>query len=752
MMKYLQHIIVTAGIFLITGHLNAQTVTISMDSTRQLIRGFGGIQIPDWTGTELNADISEKAFGNDPGKLGLSILRLFINPDSNSFYRVLPMARHATNSGAILFASPWDPPAYMLDPASSPTKRLHEDYYDDYVDHLNRFNSFMTDSGVPLYAISVQNEPDYGDWTRWTSGEMVKFLEENAQDINNRVLAPESFQFRRTYTDPILNDPEASANVDIIGGHIYGGGLFDYPLAREKGKEVWMTEHYTSSDRSANLWPDALLVGTEITNCMNANFNAYVWWYIRRFYGPITDDGMISKRGYVMSQFSKFVRPGAYRVDAIVSGVSGVDASAFKTDSTLVIVVVNSTNTEVGLDLIIQNNAGINTLTKFTTSGTKNVVNDGSIDILDDTLSSTVDAYSITTFTSSAGNGGKPNNQNPVADAGNDIILDDIDGNGVDTILLDGGGSTDPDGLIANYSWSLNGQQVAWTETTELTVAIGQHVVVLGVTDEDGAVHSDTINVILNSIYSTELWFEAECAIVGSNWEINEDNNASNDKYINTPAGTELISGASADTSDQLIINFITEEPGAYKVWARVITPSANDDSYWVQVDTGSWANWNSIPASNNWHWDDVHNGGPENPVVYNLEAGEHTLRICYREDGALLDKIYITNTGTTPVGIGEADTACPEDPIIIDGIEQETFSQVEIFPNPASTMIHITSSESFKQLEIISLTGVSVYRENYGVPASNADVSLNLDSGIWLLRLTNEKSSVIRKFVIQKE
>ena len=37
------------------------------------------------------------------------------------------------------------------------------------------------------------------------------------------------------------------------------------------------------------------------------------------------------------------------------------------------------------------------------------------------------------------------------------------------------------------------------------------------------------------------------------------------------------------------------------------------------------------------------------------LQSGEHTLAIGYREDGAVLDKISISNDPYTPEGMGEA-------------------------------------------------------------------------------------------------
>ena len=71
--------------------------------------------------------------------------------------------------------------------------------------------------------------------------------------------------------------------------------------------------------------------------------NAYIWWYIRRSYGPMKDNGNISKRGYMMAHFSKYVRPGAVRIDATESPENGVYISAYKnTDGTIIIVAVNN--------------------------------------------------------------------------------------------------------------------------------------------------------------------------------------------------------------------------------------------------------------------------------------------------------------------------------------------------------------------------------------------------------------------------
>ena len=109
-----------------------------------------------------------------------------------------------------------------------------------------------------------------------------------------------------------------------------------------------MTEVYypNSDNNSADRWPEALGVSEHIHHSMvEGDFQAYVWWYIRRSYGPMKEDGMISKRGYNMAHFSKFVRPGYVRIDATKNPEPNVYVSAYKGDNKVVIVAINKNNT-----------------------------------------------------------------------------------------------------------------------------------------------------------------------------------------------------------------------------------------------------------------------------------------------------------------------------------------------------------------------------------------------------------------------
>lgn len=385
-------------------------VRIFLDSTSQVIRGFGAANIVGWR-PDMTEDEIETAFGIGDGRLGFSILRVRVPPDESQWSVNVPTAQQAHEMGVKIIASPWSPPAHMKTNGDLIGGQLREDMFDDYAAHLDSFSTYMSENGAPLYAISVQNEPDIQvtyESCDWTAGDMRQFVSENAPTIGTRIMAPESFQFRRPLSDILLQDPGAAENLDIVAGHIYGGGLAPYPLAEEKGKEVWMTEHLVlENDLEASIG-----TGVEIQNVMKAGMSAYVWWYIVRYYGPIsdgeTDDyakGEITKRGYVMSQFSRFIRPGFMRIHTDgPDAASGVSVTAYRDSSTVVFVAVNDASSPRNVAFNVVGGMG-DVASRHVTSATQNVERLDDVHLSDDGFSdngfsTTLDANTVTTFVS----------------------------------------------------------------------------------------------------------------------------------------------------------------------------------------------------------------------------------------------------------------------------------------------------------------------------------------------------------------
>lgn len=385
----------------------ASDAVINLSTKYQEIQGYGGMNHPSWAG-DLTASQRETAFGNSTNQLGFSVLRIFIDSDSNNWYKEVATAKAAIAKGAIVFATPWNPPSNLCETfnhnGDTKAKRLRHDKYAQYANHLNNFVNYMKNNGVNLYAISMANEPDYGhEWTWWTSSEIVTFLKYYAGSINCRLIAPESFSYNKNIMEPILNDSQALANVDIMGTHLYGTQYknFAWPLFQQKGagKQLWMTEvYYPNSDaNSADRWPEALGVSEHIHNAMINNMQTYVWWYIRRSYSPMKEDGTISKRGYCMAQYSKFIRRGYRRVAATANPNNGVYVSAYTGDGKAVIVAINKGSSSINQKFTV-NGQSISSVDRYRTSSNENLAKTSNLALTDNGFWAYMPANSVSTF------------------------------------------------------------------------------------------------------------------------------------------------------------------------------------------------------------------------------------------------------------------------------------------------------------------------------------------------------------------
>ncbi|MFO7658816.1 MAG: glycoside hydrolase [Bacteroidales bacterium] len=333
--------------------------------TYQTITGFGGANMI-WGSDYLSTAEMELAFGTDDG-LGLSILRVRLSSNKSDWAGLVSVIKNANARGVKVLASPWSPPAaWKSNNSTNGGGYLLPERYGDFAGYINEFITYMSTNGAVVDVVSIQNEPDWKvnyEGCEYTIPQMYNFVKNNAGSVTAaKVLAAESLNFKHTYTDDILNDPVAVNNIDIVGFHIYGSGKQSYPLAVQKGKEVWMTEHlynlnsgnipgnWTDQTNPEIIWDETMTMLTDINDGMAFNWNAYIWWYIRRYYSFLGDGergtsrGTILKRGYAMSQYSKFIRPGYVRIDAEFDfAIDGIKVTAYKGDESIVAVIINTT-------------------------------------------------------------------------------------------------------------------------------------------------------------------------------------------------------------------------------------------------------------------------------------------------------------------------------------------------------------------------------------------------------------------------
>jgi glucuronoarabinoxylan endo-1,4-beta-xylanase len=379
---------------------NAQTAIIDVNNVHQYIDGFGASSA--WNGRLSNAE-ENAAFNNATNnQLGLSILRVRIAPDSLWSDEFLN-AQKAKQKGVMIFATAWTPPAWMKTNDNTIGGVLKPERYSNYVSYLNSFCNYMLDANgnKMVDVLSIQNEPDITvgyESCYWNATQFELFSKNNASDLQPKVMIAESYDSNFQMTDSTLNDPLAAANISFIGVHLYGTSASNYTNAISKGKRVWMTEHYYNGEDINT----CLTIANEIVDCMSNNFSAYIWWYLcAPGCNLINSDATIQKKGYVMAQFSKFIRPGYYRIDATYQPQTGVYVVAFKGASNTVIVAVNNNTTAISQTFTISNESTNLSLTKYVTSSTKSVNAEGTVAYANSSFTDNLDAQSISTYVSS---------------------------------------------------------------------------------------------------------------------------------------------------------------------------------------------------------------------------------------------------------------------------------------------------------------------------------------------------------------
>nr|MBD3620833.1 cellulose-binding protein [Sunxiuqinia sp.] len=393
-------------------------VTFDPNTTYQTISGFGGANMI-WGTDYLTESELDLAFGTGDTDMGLSIYRVRLSSNKNDWEGLVNSIKGANQRGATVLASPWSPPAaWKSNNSTNGGGYLLPEHYADFANYINEFIQFMADRGATVDVVSIQNEPDWQvtyEGCEYTFTEMFNFVKNYAGTIRGaKVLAAESLNSNHAYTDLMMNDAVANENLDIVGGHLYGSGLATYPLAEQKGKEIWMTEHllnlnsgnnpanWTENTAITTIWNETMEMVQEIQTCMSYNWNAYIWWYIRRYYSFLGDGergtsrGEILKRGYAMSQFSKFVRPGYVRIKTqIENTTTGLMVTAYQGENDLVAVIVNPTTSEVAAVNLVAASTGASAVA-YTTSEFENRKMT-SLTAHDDRFLLTIPANSVTT-------------------------------------------------------------------------------------------------------------------------------------------------------------------------------------------------------------------------------------------------------------------------------------------------------------------------------------------------------------------
>lgn len=362
-------LVITSLSLFVSTNASAQqkaTMRIHAETVHQRITGFGGfVCSPTFTyGHMSDADI-RKVWG-EQSTVGCNIMRLYIPIGRNNWSQSLHAAKIAKEMNLIVFASPWGQPAEWKTNGTSNAKnsdgttgKLKRENWADYAKYLDDYVSYLRQNGVELDAISIQNEPDWPATYAgclWSASEIAEFVKTYGRQINCKIIAPETLAVSDGYANELAKSSVLPC-FDIYGGHQYGGLQTAYKKLGSQGKQLWMTEYLINWNedapvsRSFNWDIDAFDFARSINVCLLNDFNAWIHYAAKRYYGMLGDgtngttSSVVTKRGYVMAHFAKYVT-GLNRIDTEWNDEAQqpLEGSAYLNDDgdTLVAVVFNA--------------------------------------------------------------------------------------------------------------------------------------------------------------------------------------------------------------------------------------------------------------------------------------------------------------------------------------------------------------------------------------------------------------------------
>jgi len=400
------------GMAIISAHAQC---TINMSSTQQTIDGFGFSTA--WCPT-ISSSQGAVLFGTGGGQLGFTILRCRIDPGQN-WGTEQANASVAHSYGAKVMGTPWTPPAGMKNNNSTICGDLLSSQYGAFASYLN-----SAANTIGLDYVSMQNEPDFcpGNYESCnpTATEIETWCANNAPSVGRPIIVAESDSFNDSMTDPTLNNSTAASHITIVAGHFYGNGNYVHQNALNHGKHVWETEHYLNGTDIGT----AMSVAKEVSDAMNNQFSAYLWWWIMpNDPASFINGTTVDIRGYMLGQFAHWIRPGATRVSSTYNPQSNVSVTAYNSGGKLIIVAVNTGTGGVNQQFVIQNGS-VGTLEGYRTSSSQSMSDIGGFTVSGGSFTANLSGQSVTTFVQTSGGSGIANGTYKLINLNSSLALD----------------------------------------------------------------------------------------------------------------------------------------------------------------------------------------------------------------------------------------------------------------------------------------------------------------------------------------
>lgn len=317
-------------------------------------------------------DLSSFTYNDRPnGQTDLNLNFFSINQDRADLIPMLKLAKQK-NSGLKIMGTPWSAPAWMKENNNLNGGWLNTNYYQVYANYLVKYMQAYATEGLPIYAITLQNEPLHETSSypsmRMDAGNQISFVNNNlgpqmaSNGLSTKLIAYDHNWDEPNYPIDVMNNGQAKSYIAGSAFHAYAGTPDAQTTVHNAhpDKGIWFTE-LSGGDWSSNFgnnlrwkmsnivigstrnWAKSVLLwnlaldqndGPQNGGCTNCR-------------GVVTiNNGNVTKEVeyYVLGHISKFVDAGAVRIESnTYSG--GIENVVFKNpNGSKVMIALNNGN------------------------------------------------------------------------------------------------------------------------------------------------------------------------------------------------------------------------------------------------------------------------------------------------------------------------------------------------------------------------------------------------------------------------
>ncbi len=367
------------------------------------------------TRTHINScdfSLGHYAYDMIPGDTTLQ--HFSIEKDKQDIFPMIHAAQKISTNGFRLIASPWTAPPWMKDNNDWVGGKLLDTYRNTWALYYAKYIKSCAENGIPIWGITVINEP-HGNGNNWesmlfTPREMTDFvqyylgptLDKEGLGHINILGYDQNRAGLKEWVDTMYDDESTSKYFAGTAIHWYESTVEYFPeelrYASSKAPHKYLIQTEACIDAEIPRWKDdawywkkeatdwgwdwapeeqkhlhpkyipAHRYARDIIGCLQNNVHGWIdwnmvldkkggpnwfknWCIAPVIVDPANDEVYFTPLYYVMSHFSKFIRPGAHIIESICDNEDIMVVAAENPDQSIALIVFNPTEQQFSVQV-----------------------------------------------------------------------------------------------------------------------------------------------------------------------------------------------------------------------------------------------------------------------------------------------------------------------------------------------------------------------------------------------------------------